>query len=99
RSACVWEGTREPVHVVQRRVELPIAHLDWRDLSDGAQRARLDELLRTERQRGFVLTRAPLMRLTVIQLAAGAWQVVWTYHHLVLDGWSTSLVLQHMAAA
>jgi amino acid adenylation domain-containing protein len=38
------------------------------------------------------------MRLTLVQLSETRTQVIWTHHHLLLDGWSLSLLLQEVLA-
>ena len=38
------------------------------------------------------------MRLAIIRLAQDAYQVIWTYHNLLLDGWSKSLIVQEVLA-
>ena len=48
---------------------------------------------------GFALEAAPLMRLELIELGGGAYEFVWTYHHLLLDGWSAALVLAELDRA
>ena len=40
-----------------RRVELPFARLDWRELSEAERRRRLEDLLAEDRARGFPRTR------------------------------------------
>src|SRR5262249_31547048 len=47
--------------------------------------------------RGFDLGQAPLMRLSVVELGGGRQRVSWTMHHLLLDGWSTAIVLDDLA--
>src|SRR5204863_4660300 len=37
--------------------------------------------------------RAPLLRLAIVRLASARALVVWTCHHIVLDGWSLGQVL------
>src|SRR5207237_541124 len=36
---------------------------------------------------------APLLRLALVRLRDDAYSCVWTFHHLLLDGWSASLLL------
>jgi len=82
------------VQVVLRDVLLPVETLDWRSLNNEGQSAELKTFLQQDRVRGFDPSRAPLMRLSLIQLAENNYEVVWSYHHLLLDAWSRNLVLK-----
>ena len=42
--------------------------------------------------------KAPLMRLLVARVDDDRHWCVWTHHHVILDGWSCSLVLKEVAA-
>ncbi|MEA5452796.1 amino acid adenylation domain-containing protein [Leptolyngbya sp. CCNP1308] len=96
RTAFVWKGLEKPLQVVQRQVALPFTQLDWRDQPRDRQQLALQDWLQQDRQRGFTLSAAPLMRLTLIQLANAEYHCVWSKHHLLLDGWSTGLVLKEV---
>ncbi len=98
RTAFIWEGLEEPLQVVQREVSLPWEEYDWRGLSPTEQESRLTTYLAGDQQRGFDLSRAPLMRVALIRLAEDRYQCVWTVHHLLLDGWSIPIVLREMFA-
>jgi amino acid adenylation domain-containing protein/non-ribosomal peptide synthase protein (TIGR01720 family) len=99
RASFHWEGMPRPVQVVHRRVELPWREEDWRGLAAAEQAARLAAVLDGERRRGFDLERPPLLRFTLARLEERTWRFLWTHHHLLLDGWSLSLVLQEVFAA
>ncbi len=92
RTSFLWEGRETPLQVVRERVELPWETLDWRDLPAGRQEAELALLLTRDARHGFDLRRAPLVRIALIVLAPEVHQLVFTYHHIVLDGWSTALL-------
>jgi amino acid adenylation domain-containing protein/non-ribosomal peptide synthase protein (TIGR01720 family)/FkbM family methyltransferase len=96
RSAFIWERGQEPFQVVRQRVKLPLEQQDWRDLSRGEQQAELEAFLRADRERGIELFKAPLMRLTLIQLADDVSHLIWSHHHMLLDGWSVALVLKEI---
>src|SRR5215211_4621871 len=93
-----FAGLDEPVQVVRRSVKLPWQQNDWRLFSTAEQEQRFSELLKEERRQGFKLTSAPLMRCTLMQLQPNLYRFLWTYHHLLLDGWSISLVLRDVLA-
>ncbi len=92
RTAFVWEGLDEPVQVVRKRAKLAVTNYDWRGLSSDEQANALAELFAAERARGFDLSKAPLMRVALIQTADDSYRFVWTYYHGLVDGWSGSLV-------
>jgi amino acid adenylation domain-containing protein len=94
RTAFHWENRAEPFQVVYRRVEVPWQQYDWRNLSTGEQGQRLEAFLAADREQGFALSIAPLIRLTLIQMVEDVYQFVWTHHHLLLDGWSVPLLLK-----
>ncbi|WDV34436.1 condensation domain-containing protein [Streptomyces sp. AD16] len=101
RVGLVWEGVREPVQVVRRRAEVPVTFLDRSAtaLTEEAQDAFLREFLDEDRARGIDLATAPLMRVALIRLPGeGRVQLVWTFHHLLLDGWSTAAFLSDVLA-
>lgn len=94
RAGFVWEGVKRPVQVVLKNVDLPWRTLDWRGQAD--RDTRLADLISEEQLRQFDLNRAPLMMVTLIRLSDNRWQLVWTIHHLVSDGWSTSIVFDNV---
>ena len=82
----------KPLQIVHRNVELPWAEYDWNGFSTGEQREKLQQLLNADRESGFDPARPPLMRVMLIKLAADSYQFVWSFHHLLLDGWSMPLL-------
>ncbi|MDQ4102221.1 MAG: amino acid adenylation domain-containing protein, partial [Actinomycetota bacterium] len=93
RSSLVYRGVAEPVQVVHREVLLPINYLDWTSLSEQQRQERLRRWLQADRAAGLDLTAAPLLRVMVARLPDDEVQVVWTFHHVLLDGWSAFQVL------
>src|SRR6185295_13661364 len=80
--------------VVQRGVRLPIEWKEWLGESESEQQEQLRALLAADQQRGFQLTKAPLMRLTLVRLSQQRHELIWNHHHLLLDGWCLPLLLK-----
>lgn len=93
RTAFAWEGLDEPLQLVQRRAEYSFEQHDWREVPSDQQPARLESYLEADRDRGFDLVTPPL-RFTLIRLTDETWQFIWSYHHILLDGWAIMLVLK-----
>lgn len=99
RTSFYWKQHKEPFQIVHKSVDLPWQQYDWEELSVTAQQDKLEAFLVADYQQGFNISQAPLMRLTSIQIAADTYHFIWTNHHLILDGWSTALVLQQVFQA
>ncbi|MCP4661145.1 MAG: amino acid adenylation domain-containing protein, partial [bacterium] len=96
RSAFAWEGLEEPLQMVCEEVEMPWRLVDWRGRDEDVQQRLLAELMAADRAQGFELKQAPLMRMTLVMLAEDRHQLLWSFHHLLLDGWSMPLVLREL---
>lgn len=96
RTGFFWGELEKPVQVVYREVPSPLQRLDWRQ--EASQEALLAEFLTENRERGFDMEKAPLLRLSLIQLAEDQWHFVMLYHHLLMDGWSRANVLAEVFA-
>jgi hypothetical protein len=79
---------------VRRHVTVPCVEEDWRGLDARARQQRLDAFLAADRRLGFDITRAPMLRLALLRVGDDAWDLIWTHHHALLDGWSLALVFQ-----
>src|SRR5882762_10489376 len=99
RSSFEWESTAQSQQRIHREVNVAIDELDWRESSPDEQQTLLDELMRSDREKGFNLSEAPLMRLILIRLGEELHHLLWTSHHIQLDGWSQSLVLNSLFKA
>ncbi|MGW2619583.1 amino acid adenylation domain-containing protein [Streptomyces sp. NPDC001500] len=94
RSSFTMDGESGARQTVHARAEIPFDEVDWRDTDADVRRERLERLLADDRSRGFDPARPPLMRFTLARTAADRTIVIWSFHHLLLDGWSAQLVQQ-----
>ncbi len=88
RTSFYWENLDKPYQVVYRQIDLPWEFQDWRKLSLEEQKRQLEVFLKADRERGFNLSQAPLIRLTLIQVANNTYQFVFSFHHILMEGWS-----------
>ena len=96
RTAFVWKNLEKPVQVVGRQVGVPFERQDWRGLPAMEQEERFQAYLEADRNRGFEFSRAPLMRVALFQVADDAYRLVWSHHHILLDGWSLRLLIKEV---
>ena len=96
RTGYEWEGVEPMAAVVRREAELRWERLDWSGVSEAEQAVKLEEYLEDERRRGFDVREAPLTRQAVIELGEGSHQFVWTFHHLIMDGWCMAIITREV---
>ncbi|WP_406819561.1 amino acid adenylation domain-containing protein [Pseudomonas sp. KnCO4] len=92
RSGFILQGELgQAVQVVRKAVELPCSEHDWR--GQPALEQALQALAEAERQHGFDLSAAPLLRLVLVRTGDTRHHLIYTNHHILMDGWSTSRLL------
>lgn len=99
RATPVWEGRAKPVQIVWRDVKLPFQRYDWRDLTSDEQQRRFDSLLLEDFERGFTLMQPPLMRHALVRFSDHVSKYILSHHHLLLDGWSSAVIMKELLLA
>ena len=94
RTVFVWDGLEKPLQVVRRTVSLDWIDYDFEKLSEKEYSQWLEEYLDDDRSQGFDLSKAPLMRFRTARINKDTFQWLWSYHHLLSDGWSTAIILK-----
>ncbi|PBP34915.1 non-ribosomal peptide synthetase, partial [Pseudomonas syringae] len=77
------------LQVVLRDVRMPFVELDARTQSSGW----IDQWADADRRQGFELVHGPLLRLAVLRTGEQSHQLIYTSHHILMDGWSSSRLL------
>ena len=98
RTAFLWDGLDDPLQVVRSDVATEWRLLDIAGMSIAEQEIQLADLLDADRRRGFDLANPPLCRMALVRLGPTEWKWVWSFHHLIADGWSANLILDELFA-
>ncbi|BBN81580.1 non-ribosomal peptide synthetase [Pseudoalteromonas sp. A25] len=99
RTAFV-KGVDEPLQLVIEDIELPL-QIDEQEsflLSDTSESDYLKGIAEREYRQGIDLTKAPCMRLRLLPFGEDRYGFIWTYHHLILDGWSLPTLFANLLA-
>ena len=68
RASYEWETQEGALQVIHARARLPFEHHDLRSLPAAEQERKVAELVAADQRLGFDLSKAPLMRVTLLQL-------------------------------
>ena len=84
------------VQYVHQQLALPLLIIDFSLIKPSECTSKLEQWLYTEHHRGFDLTQGPLLRVHILKLAANCHILVLSAHHIVIDGWSTNVILEEV---
>ena len=91
RTSFLWEEVNEPLQLVHSQCDISVELTDQID--------DLEEFLQRDRIRGFKFDEAPLTRVILIPVSDSVQKMVWSFHHILLDGWSVAKVIADVFTA
>ncbi len=94
RTAFYYDKFNIPVQCAYKKADLPIEILDYSKMNKDGQGQALAAYKEAERERGLDFNSAPLMRLAMIRLQDDRYKMIWTYHHIISDGWSMAILME-----
>jgi amino acid adenylation domain-containing protein/non-ribosomal peptide synthase protein (TIGR01720 family) len=90
------EGSDETLQVIFREQKTPLAYLSLQDQTTAQQSATVASFQRADRAAVFSLEFGPLMRVNMFQLEQERLQVVWSHHHILMDGWCVGILYEDL---
>nr|WP_275106700.1 non-ribosomal peptide synthetase [Oceanipulchritudo coccoides] len=99
RTTVHWEELSEPVQFVHQKVEWDVSIVDCMNCSDEETASQLASITEKEVATPLQLATAPTFRLSILRASETSTWLLWTCHHIILDGWSSALILRRMVKA
>ncbi len=96
RAAFAQRRNGQPVQLIPPAVAAPWQEHDLTGQPPARQQQRLRQLLTAHGQARFDMTTPPLIRFALIRLSPQRHILAITNHHILLDGWSMSLLLRDL---
>ncbi|WP_143323894.1 non-ribosomal peptide synthetase, partial [Clostridium sp. BL-8] len=92
RTAFFYENISEPKQVVLRNRELKICYEDISNLEENKEEY-LERFKKKDKDKGFDLTNDCLNRLSVIKIDSDIYKIVYSFHHIIMDGWCLGIII------
>lgn len=99
RSNFLHDQFSIPVQCVFRKVSLPLVIIDFSQYTEAVQAQKMEQYLEEDKNTKFDFSKAPLIRVALIKVSEIAYKMVWTHHHILLDGWSMPIVMAELMGA
>ncbi|WP_231887598.1 condensation domain-containing protein, partial [Paenibacillus jamilae] len=96
RTAFIYEKVGKPLQVVlkDRPAEMFFEYISF--LTEGEKENYFEAYLEKDREKGFDLTREPLIRFALIRMSTDSYRLIWSFHHIIMDGWCLGIVFKEL---
>ena len=95
RTAFIHEDIDCPVQVVLKERQVDFYYEDPRELSRKERKdieAYIERFKQKDRERYFDLSKDVLMRISVLQSDQSEYELIWSFHHVLMDGWCVGIL-------
>jgi amino acid adenylation domain-containing protein len=92
------ESNGEPSQRIAAAAELPLSLVDLRGLPAHESERAVEALAFAETRQRFDLSRAPLLRATLLRVTDSEHILLLTMHHIISDGWSIEVIIREVSA-
>ncbi|MBB3113016.1 amino acid adenylation domain-containing protein [Paenibacillus phyllosphaerae] len=92
RSVFKYDRDKRNLQIVLKERQADFAVVDLSGLDQAEQLRHMEDYRTRERAAGFDLRSDMLIRVTVFRLAEDRHAVLWSHHHILMDGWCVGLL-------
>lgn len=106
RTVIFYKGQKKPVQVVLKNKTIDKKIIDLSDYEPSAGKKELKRYVDEDLRRGFDFSKDSYMRVTIIKsweeqdkvkgTSESYLRLIWTFHHIILDGWSINILKKEL---
>lgn len=94
RTIFKYRNLKRPIQVVLKNRPSSIFYKDISHIEKVEKKNYLNEYKRIDKERGFDLSKDLLIRIAALKVEEDAHYILWSFHHIVLDGWCINIVFR-----
>lgn len=94
RSTFEWEGLSESLIITHKKT-----NINWKEYffnKDLKKQSEVEEFMKKDFSEIFDLSKEPPLRWSLLLLNENKYKLVFTHHHIILDGWSLDLLFKEI---
>ena len=93
RASFCWDSGEQMLQIIHKPGATRIEFVDWSAEPEQGHEARLQALLKDEREAGFNLLHEAPFHLRLIRIGAGRYWFMMSNHHILIDAWCRGLLM------
>ncbi|MBT2575787.1 non-ribosomal peptide synthetase, partial [Bacillus sp. ISL-51] len=94
RTIFISQNVSVPQQVVLKERTVSISEENLTHLDGADQIDYIEDVKKRDRAKGFHLQKDMLMRVTLLQTGEREYTCIWSFHHIIMDGWCLGIVLK-----
>ncbi len=92
RTVFTYKKTRKPMQIVLKHRDRDIRLEDMSHLPETERETFFRQFQLDDRAQGFDLSKGPLIRLALLKMSPHDYRMIWSFHHILMDGWCIGLL-------
>lgn len=96
RTLIIQNEISEPIQVVLNNKKVKLQFVDFSLLNKEQLDTKISELRQMDREKGISLNSNDLLRVAVIKISMSVTNVMFSFHHILMDGWCISLIFSDL---
>jgi amino acid adenylation domain-containing protein/non-ribosomal peptide synthase protein (TIGR01720 family) len=93
RAAFVMEGLEEPLQIIVKDRQAGFYFEDISTRSESERRQYVEAFKEKDKAQSFNVAKDPLMRISILRTGPAAYEYIWSFHHILIDGWCFSILI------
>lgn len=94
RTAFIYNKLEEPKQVVLSERKINVEVFELKTFTEDQAERKFQEILHKDKVKGFDIEKDTLLRLNILVLSDDRYKIIWSFHHMIMDGWCISLLLK-----
>ncbi|MEV2607285.1 amino acid adenylation domain-containing protein [Paenibacillus larvae] len=91
----IYQGWKDkPLQIVFKHKPCEWYYKDLRKMNPEEQDAYIRSCMGKDKARGFNLAEDALLRVTVLQTEEETHRIIWSFHHILMDGWCLPIIIK-----
>ncbi len=96
KTRFIWKSLSNPIQVIKKDAEAEIDEYDISNLSCIEKEEYIERFKDEDLVKDFDFEKGKLNRFSLIKVSEGKYFICWSFHHILLDGWSHTIVMEDL---
>lgn len=93
RTVFRYQKLEQPLQIVLKQRQTQIYYENISHMTENEKISFIEEFTKKDKAKGFSLSDDVLMRLSILRTAENTYDFIWSYHHIIMDGWSLGIMI------